>query len=974
MRKLFCIIALCASAFGHAQPRPAAKDLTCNNWLSLPGGSAYMQAGDLDISGTKITVEATMNRTTPYSGGNLWAGDVVSKHDNPNDCNYLLRPNSAQITTTNGHFIAASTCDIQLNKTYHVALVYDGSILKFYRNGFLMSSVPASGNLFQNNWPLRIGWYASMVHNTQFVGYINEVRIWNVVRTQAEIQSTMNGSLPNPTTQPGLLAYYTFDDLVNKQGNTAWNGTLGGAAMINQTNPTCNTFVADTCGIPPPGPKRDFTYTQDVCNPTSVRFDAIGNLGNLQGPYWSFGDGNTLNNGNLHPVNNYSAFNNYQVRFSATDGTSRDTVRKTIPVNVTQDNALVITPDTVMCKASPKQLRTQPSLNFCWMPTTYLSDPLSPNPIASPPSDITYYFTAQVTGTNLVVNGDFSAGAIAFTSDFTYTPPPNLSAGQYYVGTNPQAWNASMSNCRDHTTGSGNMLMVNAAGSVSTTIWKQAVALPTNGNYAFSVWVQTLNATNPAQLQFAINDIEAGVINAPAQTCGWTQYYITWNSGGTSPVTLSLINKNSQTTGNDFALDDISFAPVFVKRDSVRITVEDPVVDATDVQPICEGKTVQLNATGTANYSWTPAGSLSNPSIANPVATPLVTTKYIVTGSTANGCTAKDSVTVVVNAKPQVTTTNDTSICKGSQLQLFATGGVTYEWTPAATLNDASIATPVASPVGPTKYYVKVTGANQCDNTDSVKIDIIPDPAFRVTGNKPICRGESVTLVASGGDTYSWSPVADLSAPNAATTLASPTTTTQYSVLVSESTCNNDSLIVVNVVVNDLPTVNAQKSNDIDCTSPATNLMVSGNAASFLWSPATGLDDPRKQNPISTANTTTTYKVTGTNQFGCSSSDTVTVKVTTTGRPVFEVPNAFTPNGDHVNECFGLRKWALVNQLDFSIYNRWGQLVFHSTDPSACWDGTFRGQPQPSGGFVYIIRAKSLCGEVFRRGTVLLIR
>ncbi|HEU4576536.1 MAG TPA: hypothetical protein VFS36_16165 [Chitinophagaceae bacterium] len=81
----------------------------------------------------------------------------------------------------------------------------------------------------------------------QFVGYINKVRIWNVARTQNQIMAFMNTSLPNPSAQTGLLAYYSFDNLLNKQGNPAWNGTLGGTATINQLNPSCATFVADSC-------------------------------------------------------------------------------------------------------------------------------------------------------------------------------------------------------------------------------------------------------------------------------------------------------------------------------------------------------------------------------------------------------------------------------------------------------------------------------------------------------------------------------------------------------------------------------------------------------------------------------------------------------------------------------------------------------------------------------------------------------
>ena len=225
-----------------------------------PSVVSSVSIGDLDITGNQVTVEATINRTQTYvpGTGNNTEGDVVSKHNGPEDVNYLLRPDHAYVTTTDGFFGTPGICDIQLNKTYHVAMVYDGATLKFYRDGFLMSQVAATGNLFQNNWDTRFGLYENGAFTTQFIGYINEVRIWNVARTQAQIQTYMNTSLPSPTTQLGLLAYYTFDDLLNKQGNATFNGTIVGSASINQTNTSC-AFVVDTCAIVLPVGLTDFT-------------------------------------------------------------------------------------------------------------------------------------------------------------------------------------------------------------------------------------------------------------------------------------------------------------------------------------------------------------------------------------------------------------------------------------------------------------------------------------------------------------------------------------------------------------------------------------------------------------------------------------------------------------------------------------------------------------------------------------------
>jgi gliding motility-associated-like protein len=86
------------------------------------------------------------------------------------------------------------------------------------------------------------------------------------------------------------------------------------------------------------------------------------------------------------------------------------------------------------------------------------------------------------------------------------------------------------------------------------------------------------------------------------------------------------------------------------------------------------------------------------------------------------------------------------------------------------------------------------------------------------------------------------------------------------------------------------------------------------------------------------------------------------------------LPNAFTPNGDGKNDCFGVSTWGNVGNLKLQIFNRWGELVFSTTDPNKCWDGTYKGLRQPSGAFIYQISAETICGPVYRRGTVVLIR
>jgi gliding motility-associated-like protein len=882
-----------------------------------------------------------------------------------------LRPNHAYITTTNGFFATPDVCEIELNKTYHLAMVYDGTTLKYYRNGFLMSQVAASGNLFQNNYPTRIGLYTGAFLEN-FLGYTNEVRIWNVARTQQQIRTYMSTSLPNPATQPGLMAYYTFDDLLNKQGNPLWNGTLTGAASINQFNPTCSSFTPDSCAILTCNLNEDFNYTQDICNYLSAQFQSSAVAGSYDVIKWDFGDGNVAT-ATVNPVNNYATDGNYLVQMIVIKGSCSDTVKKQITIGAVIDN-IITTNNSIVCNNGSLQLQSTPSLAYCWTPTTYLDSPNSQNPISTPKQNITYYLTAQVPGNNLITNGDFSAGNTGFTSEYHYAPS-NVTEGEYLVGTKPETWNGALSACRDHTSGTGNMMLVNGSPISEVNVWKQTVTVTPNTNYAFSTWIQALISVNPALLQFSINGKQAGtLITASLPTCTWTQFYTLWNSGNNTTAVVSIVNKNMAIQGNDFALDDISFAPVLVKRDSIILTIENPIVKANNDTLVCTNSPVSLSATGAVKYSWTPGNNLNDPLIANPVATTATSTQYIVTGTSQNGCTAKDTVNVNIFPSPLITKTPDVSICKNSSIQLTVTGGNTYTWTPASGLSDVNVSNPIATPASATTYIVTITDANNCKNTDSIRIGILPDPVFTISQGTSICLNKSITLSAGGGNQYSWQPSASLDNATVSNPVASPTNTTTYTVLVKDTVCGAFANLSETITVIPAPIIKANKSNDIDCSTGSSQLSATG-AIKYEWSPSSYLSNAFIANPISTTGTPIYYIVKGTNAEGCSSSDSILIDVKAINKSLFLMPSAFTPNNDGKNDCYRAKSWGYVTDFEFSIFNRWGERVFYAKNPTQCWDGTYKGVPQKTDVYVYIIKAKSLCeSSVFRKGTFALIR
>jgi len=280
--------------------------------------------------------------------------------------------------------------------------------------------------------------------------------------------------------------------------------------------------------------------------------------------------------------------------------------------------------------------------------------------------------------TNLITNGDFSSGNTGFTSGYTYgaSPGPILYEGHYAIDTDPHNVHNGFASYGDHTSGTGNMLIINGAPSVLS-FWCETVTVSANTNYIFSVWTANCSNTfnSPAQIQLQINGSQVGTIFQPVNAYGqWTQYQVTWNSGSNTSAAICLYDQNTAAAGNDFTVDDISFYPVCVSNDSVYIKVYNLNPTVSTPQTLCSGSILNLTASDTTtgvSYNWTGPGSfnssLQNPIIAN--AQVSNSGSYTVTVS-INGCSATANTSATVNpllGPPIITISipSDT-ICAGS--------------------------------------------------------------------------------------------------------------------------------------------------------------------------------------------------------------------------------------------------------------------------------------------------------------------
>ncbi|MEO9005195.1 MAG: LamG-like jellyroll fold domain-containing protein, partial [Ginsengibacter sp.] len=344
---------------------------------------------------------------------------------------------------------------------------------------------------------------------------------------------------------------------------------------------------------------------------------------------------------------------------------------------------------------------------------------------------------------------------------------------------------------------------------------------------------------------------------------------------------------------------------------------------------LCGSSPVKMFASGGTNYVWSPAVSLDNPYIPNPVATPLSSTTYYVTVSNPEGCVNNDSVKIRVKKVVVVSKSKDTSVCQNTEAQLLAGGGVSYAWTPVSSLSNPKIANPVARPTSNTTYTVKVTNADGCSKTDSIVVAIKPVPVITKSNDMGVCVDNTTAkLFITGGISYSWSPSSTLDNAVSATPVATPLSTTVYHVVITDAQlCNYDDS--VKVTVNPLPTLYVSKLNDINCSIPATQLFASG-AQDYTWTPSIGLNNTEVSNPIASPIVSTTYNVIGKDINGCVNSGTISVNVDFSGSKVYGLPNAFTPNGDGLNDCFGIKYWGHVTELSFIIYNRLGEKIFYT--------------------------------------------
>lgn len=500
-------------------------------------------------------------------------------------------------------------------------------------------------------------------------------------------------------------------------------------------------------------------------------------------------------------------------------------------------------------------------------------------------------------GAELVNNGNFSSGNTGFTSTYGYVADGAGTSelnpeGKYSVVTG----NASQVHGSFTGTGrgGGSFMVINGAGTANTTVWCETINVIANTDYKFSAWLSTMFTTSPAMLQFSFNGVNTGsIFTAPSTTNTWAQFFSSWNSGTSTSANICVVNQNTATSGNDFALDDISFKLcVPACQDTAMVVITESGITVPPITPatICASGNATLTAipsggNGTYNYSWLPAGTGNTASV---TVSPSVTTTYTVNVTDGNGCAAPPvEVTVTVNNLLNVTV-NSASLCFAESATLTASGASTYSWSPATFLSSTTGASVVCTPTAGITYTV--TGSSGgCVGTTLSTVTINPTPDSDAGADISICSGTTGTIGAPStpGYVYSWSPATDLSGSTDANPTVSPTNYTgspvsiSYIITTSPAGCFSTDTVVVTVNPSLDPSFNYSSSTF--CQSggggnPSPTIVTAGGT--FTFTPV-GLSIDANTGLIDLAlSTLGTYTVTYSHNTACPSSSSTTVTIT----------------------------------------------------------------------------------------------
>ena len=389
-----------------------------------------------------------------------------------------------------------------------------------------------------------------------------------------------------------------------------------------------------------------------------------------------------------------------------------------------------------------------------------------------------------------------------------------------------------------------------------------------------------------------------------------------------------------------------------------------PVITGNTV--VCLGNAATVVAQANGNITW-------NNGAVGPTLTviPEWNGMYVfsATAKYANGCSRFERVRFRMVPFPEVKISGSPSLCLGSSISLSTTvvgAPVTYSWS-----NGGTTPTVQLTPSVSTLYSVVVTNTDNCASTATTDIYVnptSPDNSFAY-GSDTLCAGESTTLSAAGGAEFNWNPLPVKALDGYGRVEVTPSVSTLYTVVIST---NGDCAVsrTVQVVVNPKPEL--WLGNDTVFSLQEPMFLFARGTGSVTWIKGDGISCVTCARTQIFPSQKSTYEAITINEYGCVNRDEVTVDI---GDELgIYVPSGFTPNGDGINDVLKVRGFGIVFER-FTVFNRWGMVVFSSGDIEEGWNGQARGSACETGTYTWLLQYRPENGTSTRKaGFVNLLR
>tara|TARA_Y100000782_G_scaffold115416_1_gene158062 strand:+ start:1477 stop:6072 length:4596 start_codon:yes stop_codon:yes gene_type:complete len=746
----------------------------------------------------------------------------------------------------------------------------------------------------------------------------------------------------------------------------------------------------------------DFIAPEAGCAPISVTFDNLSLEQSATTFYWDFGDGSTSTQ--FEPSHTYTGSGTFEIMLIVSDTGScnlSDTLIKEI--SILKDTNYSVN-DAFLCQGASTQIgitnNSNPNVNYTWIPSSFLSDTTVANPVASPPQNQLYTLIidngvcADTIQQNVIIDSvsvtGFADSAVCSSEGPTNLLASSSSGGLSYIWSTNNSYSDTL-----NTSTNDSVASVIPQDSIST-FYIQVIN--TSGCLAEdSVQILVLDLDEPLIADFASPTVACAPVTLnflnTTQALSSTHYIWELPNGDT---TSTISSSYTFTSGGVYQVSLIAIdTAVCAQYDTLSLDItidENQTYTLNFTACLNQETTIGITPDSNTTYSWTPATLVSDPTLANPTISIASDTSLLLI---VDDGVCIDSVTNTVAVDEIYALTDNVIITCSDELPLIFSGtslgtADTFVWSGNAAFTDT-----LNTNLTDSSYSYFGTGATDtlwfaattsigCTETAPLTL-VISDLTIQASPDEIICAEDSVTLSATNSypaniQSYSWEPTASiLSDPTAQSVNVSPDVSTSYIVTaVNDSGCVATDTVDVTVSGLTGNAVLAYADDDTVILGFSTQLYADPNGNyNYSWEPLDGLSHPNSNQTTASPTQTTDYTVTVSDPAtGCNYKRTVHIEVVEIicGEPEIFVPSAFTPDGDGQNDVLYVRG-KNVKDLEFNIYNRWGEKVFESSNQQRGWDGVYNNQLVDQAVFVYYLDVTCIDGQkYFKKGDVTVIR